>query len=142
MKLKKYTFLFLNIFVPLILGFGIYVFMKKGTYINTFLKTDFDYYPKSFLGEFIVNWFCDFLWAYALAFALYFALSPFCYKVLISSVLTLFLGITLEFLQKSDVLSGIFDWWDIVAEIASIIISATLLFCFENKKLKVTKNKL
>ncbi|MBP3330420.1 MAG: hypothetical protein J6L89_06260 [Clostridia bacterium] len=138
MKLKKNAFIFLNIVVPLILGLIIYVFMKNGTYINTFLKTESDYYPESILGVFIVNWFCDFLWAYALLFLLYFVLFPFQNRIAISSVMTFVLGTILEILQKFDVLTGTFDWWDIVIETIAVIVSVINLF-FINKKFATEK---
>ncbi len=132
-KNKKTIFVVFNVIVPLFLGLMIYLFMKRGTYINSFLGVDFHYNPKTVIGIFIVNWFCDFLWSYALVFALYFVLSPFKNKLLFSCLISTLLGFTLEFLQGANILSGTFDWWDIVIEFIGIFV-ATLIINKLNKK--------
>lgn len=124
---KKYLFLILNTIVPLISGLAIYIFMKSGTFINTFSGVDFHYIPKTVFGLFIVNWFCDFLWAYALVFALYIVLSPFKSKLLFSCVISVLLGLILEILQGVNILSGTFDWWDIIIEIVAVIIAMSII---------------
>ena len=132
-KTKKYFFLISNAFVPLLLGLAIYVFMKNGTYINSFLGVEFNYSPKTVLGIFIANWFCDFLWSYALVFALYLVLSPFKNNLIFSCVTSALLGLILELLQGTNILSGTFDWWDIIIEIVAVII-ALLILKKTNKK--------
>ena len=122
-KTKKILFLISNAFVPLLLGLAIYVFMKNGTYINSFLGDEFNYSPKTVLGIFIANWFCDFLWSYALVFALYLVLSPFKNNLIFSCVTSALLGLILELLQGTNILSGTFDWWDIIIEIVAVIIA-------------------
>ena len=121
MKNKKTFFLVANATIPLFLGLVIYTFMKSGTYINTFLNIDFAYIPKTIIGIFIINWFCDFLWSYALVFALFLVLSPFKNRLTISCIVSLILGIVLETLQYANILSGTFDWWDIVIEVVAIV---------------------
>ena len=132
-KTKKILFLISNAFVPLLLGLAIYVFMKNGTYINSFLGVEFNYSPKTVLGIFIANWFCDFLWSYALVFALYLVLSPFKNNLIFSCVTSALLGLILELLQGTNILSGTFDWWDIIIEIVAVII-ALLILKKTNKK--------
>ena len=132
-KTKKILFLISNAFVPLLLGLAIYVFMKNGTYINSFLGVEFNYSPKTVLGIFIANWFCDFLWSYALVFALYLVLSPFKNNLIFSCVTSALLGLILELLQGTNILSGTFDWWDIITEIVAVII-ALLILKKTNKK--------
>lgn len=124
---KKYLFLIFNTIVPLISGLAIYIFMKSGTFINTFLEVDFHYIPKTVLGLFIVNWFCDFLWAYALVFALYTVLSPFKSNLLFSCVISVLLGLILEILQGVNILSGTFDWWDIIIEFVATVTATIIL---------------
>ena len=133
MKYKNILLLFFNIIIPLFCGLMIYVFMKSGTYINTFLNLDFQYKPTTVLEIFIINWFCDFLWSYALVFALFLVLNPFKRRLIISALIPLAFGPTLEFLQKINVLSGTFDWWDIVIECFAVII-ATLFIKKISKK--------
>lgn len=101
--------------------------MKSGTFINTLSGVDFHYIPKTVLGLFIVNWFCDSLWAYALVFALYIVLSPFKSKLLFSCVISVLLGLILEILQGVNILSGTFDWWDIIIEIVAVIIAMSII---------------
>ncbi len=124
---KKYLFLIFNTIVPLISGLAIYIFMKSGTFINTFLEVDFHYIPKTVLGLFIVNWFCDFLWSYALVFALFLVLSPFKNRLTISCIVSLILGIVLETLQYANILSGTFDWWDIIIEFIATVTATIIL---------------
>ena len=124
---KKYLFLIFNTVVPLTSGLAIYFFMKSGTFINTFSGIDFHYVPKTVLGLFIVNWFCDFLWAYALVFAVYTVLSPFKSKLLFSCVISVLLGLILEIMQGVNILSGTFDWWDIIIEFVAIVTATIIL---------------
>lgn len=124
---KKYLFLIFNTVVPLTSGLAIYFFMKSGTFINTFSGIDFHYIPKTVLGLFIVNWFCDFLWAYALVFALYIVLSPFKSKLLFSCVISVLLGLILEIMQGVNILSGTFDWWDIIIEFVATVTATIIL---------------
>ncbi len=126
-KNKNQLFIIFNTLVPLCLGLAIYIFMKSGTYINTFLEFDFHYNPKTIVGVFIVNWFCDFLWSYALVFALYFVLSPFKKRLLLSCLLSVVLGHILEILQYANILSGTFDWWDIAIELIAVIMAMTII---------------
>ncbi len=132
-KNKKTIFVIFNVIVPLFLGLVIYIFMKSGTYINSFLSIDFHCSPKTVIGTFVVNWFCDFLWSYALVFALFFVLSPFKNKLLFSCLISALLGFTLEFLQGANILSGTFDWWDIAIELVAVFV-AMLIINKTNKK--------
>ncbi len=127
MKLKKNIFLILNIIIPLLAGLGIYVFMKDTTYINDFLGLSFNYVPKTFIGTFIVNWFCDFLWSYAFVFTLYLVLEPFSKRIIISPVITVIVGTALELMQKSGTLTGTFDWWDIAVELVAVLVAVAVL---------------
>ena len=101
--------------------------MKNGTYINSFLGVEFNYSPKTVLGIFIANWFCDFLWSYALVFVLYLVLSPFKNNLIFSCVTSALLGLILELLQGTNILSGTFDWWDIIIEIVAVIIAMSII---------------
>ena len=127
MKLKKNIFLILNIIIPLVAGLGIYVFMKNTTYINDFLGLSFNYVPKTFIGTFIVNWFCDFLWSYAFVFTLYLVLEPFSKRIIISPIITVIVGTALELMQKSGTLTGTFDWWDIAVELVAVLVAVAVL---------------
>jgi hypothetical protein len=43
-------------------------------------------------------------------------------------VLTIIFGLGCEFLQSTDLLRGTFDWWDIVAIVAGMLLSLLILF--------------
>lgn len=124
---RNAIFLLSNAIIPLFLGLGIYFFMKSGTYINTFFEIDFDYTPKTIIERFIVNWLCDFLWSYSLVFALYFVLSPFKNRLLISCIISALLGLILELLQGVNIMSGTFDWWDILIEFLAVFTATSIL---------------
>ena len=123
----KILLLISNAILPLIFGLGIYVFMKSGTYINSFLNLDFSYVPKTILGFFVVNWFCDFLWSYSLVFTLYLVLYPFKNRLVFSCLISAFSGFILEILQGISILSGTFDWWDIVIELVAVFLASLFL---------------
>lgn len=125
--MKQNIFYLLNSATALFTGFFIYVFLKSGTFINSFLGFSLNYFPQSFIGEFVICWFCDFLWAYALIFALYLCLYPFQHKLHISAVCTIIASIVFEVLQLKNIVSGTFDWWDIIIEITAVIIAVVII---------------
>ncbi len=119
------------------LGLLLYVFLRQNTYLHTLLETVFrldipiPQYSASHL-QFVANWLGDFLWAYALCFALYRLLSPFPRRLLLAALAVIVLGAVLECLQKLKILSGTFDPLDIFTEsvaagLAAIIIKRRLL---------------
>lgn len=119
------------------LGLLLYLFLRQGTYLHTLSETVLhfevpDILSRSSYLQFAANWLGDFLWAYALCFALYRLLSPFQHRMLFAILATSALGTLLEFLQKVQILSGTFDPLDILAEsiaavFAAIIIKRSLL---------------
>lgn len=131
MSKKAKLIILLNSFVSLILGGFIYVFLKKGTYISGFLQSiRVDFYfrtPENLFFSLLKNWACDFLWAYSLAFLMYFILRKFKNGLALSSALTLSLGIIMELLQKTAFVSGTFDLLDLAAEAFAVILSIIII---------------
>lgn len=133
MKIRKNVIIILNSVIALKIGLLIYIFMKDDTYINTFTHIHFNYSPETYFEIFIINWFCDFLWGYALTFALYYVLSPFSHRRILSLVLTVVFGAILECLQAFDIIPGTFDWWDIAIEIIAVLIATVVLKLIDKK---------
>jgi len=70
--------------------------------------------------SFIKYWFCDFLWAYALAFCLLLVFEKTNTKYLLPIILTVLLSVLLELLQGFQIVSGTFDWWDLLSELTAV----------------------
>lgn len=127
---KRIVFIFLNVLFPLIVGFSVYVFLKPDTYIYNFIHRIFllpTYAPTEIFSVCFYNWGCDFLWAYSLNNLLLISLNQFKNTILISSLLTGFVGAFLEFLQLIGSLGGTFDFIDIISEFLAIIISGLII---------------
>lgn len=122
----------LNISIALCIGLLLYLTTPQNTYIHTATESifhrpfpTFRYDPVCM--QLVRNWLGDFLWAYALCFALYRVLSPFRYTALLSTLGTVMLGSLLEFLQKAQMISGTFDYLDIIAETAAAILAMLII---------------
>lgn len=129
---RKNLFIFLNVAFPLLIGLSIYLFCYKNTYINTFFENylgiNFPYiYRATLLHQFITNWACDILWAYALTFSLYFCFRTFNKSILITSFITVSFAVILECLQLTGIVNGTFDTWDIIMELSAIIIAVIII---------------
>lgn len=122
----------LHIGVALSAGLLLYLLLRQNTYLHTILEAVFHFeFPnircRSALLQFAANWLGDFLWAYALCFALYRILSPFRRRLLLAVLSTTALGMLLEYLQKVQIISGTFDFLDIFAEAAAAVLAAIIL---------------
>lgn len=114
------------------LGLLLYLFLRQNTYLHTLLETVWHFevpnilYRSSYL-QFAANRLGDFLWAYALCFALYRLLSPFQHRLLFAVLAANALGALLEYLQKVQILSGTFDPLDILAESIAAVFAAIII---------------
>ncbi len=125
MSKRNNLYYVLNILIPLIIGSLIYVFYSPDTYfvrvLNVFIDTKQNVFTKI-----LRNYFCDFCWAYSLAFVL-----SYIYKeslsIKISIIAPISVGTTLEFLQLFGIISGTFDLLDIFAELVACIICYLML---------------
>lgn len=126
MKRKIMAF-FTNIFLPLAVGLCVYLFFRKGTYINSIFGIEYDYKFNSIFGVFVKSWLCDILWAYALTHSLYFALHAFEHRVLISVVISICFATVCELLQLLPAVSGTFDILDIIFQIAAVLLATAVI---------------
>lgn len=128
---KAQRIITLNIIIPLTAGFLIYVFLKQGTHINRFLSLfEINFYmsvPDNLFFSVLKNWATDFLWAYALTFSMYSVLKKYQYGLILSAVSAFLLGAALETAQKTDIISGTFDIFDLAAEAFAVILSIIII---------------
>ena len=126
MHLKK-LFWSLNIFVPLIIGLAVYIFFKRGTYINSLISLNMGEVPSCFVIQIIIYWGCDFLWAYSLVFTLYRGLYSLKNGLIYSALSAVLCGIFFELFQYAGYINGTFDFFDIFAEITAVIIAVVII---------------
>ncbi len=140
MSKRNNLYYVLNILIPLIIGSFIYVFYSPDTYfvrvLNVFIDTKQNVFTKI-----LRNYFCDFCWAYSLAFVL-----SYIYKeslsIKISIIAPISVGTALELLQLFGIISGTFDLLDIFAELVACIICYLILKRKQGKAnyIKVNRN--
>ena len=116
---------FLNCFLPLFWGGIIYILFRPDTYISSFFYGLFSVelfvsISENIVVSFLKYWFCDFLWAYSLAFCLLIVFEKSNYKFILPIIISAVFCIILETLQKLGVISGTFDWWDLLAELTAV----------------------
>lgn len=126
MKRKLLTFFF-NIFLPLAVGLCIYLFFRKGTYINLVSGIEFNFALKSGFGVFVKSWLCDILWSYSLTYSLYLVLCAFEHRILISAIISICVGTVFELLQLLPSVAGTFDILDILFQIAAVLLAVALI---------------
>lgn len=124
---RKFLRYFVNIFLPLSVGLCVYLFFRKGTYINSIFGIEFNYKLNSIFGVFVKSWLCDILWAYALTHSLYFTLHIFEHRILISAIISICFATALEVLQLLGCVAGTFDVLDIIFQIAAVLVAAALI---------------
>lgn len=138
LKRSNGVFFICNILIPLAIGAYVYIYWDSDSYFGNSARS-FLIIPKVNLGSnslrFMRNWGCDFLFAYALVFALYMSTK----NISVSIRYAIMCSIGLELLQliQVDFLKcGTFDVVDIVIEIIAICFGATILSCYNHIKNK------
>lgn len=131
-------FLMCNVLIPLAIGTYIYVYVDSDSYFGNFIRSFLSipiFEATSNIAKTMRNWGCDFLFAYALLFALYGCTRilsiSICYTVVCSIGLELLQLIQIDFLK-----CGTFDVVDIVVEMIAICFGATFISCFNHIKRK------
>ncbi len=129
---KETRLCFLHIGAALGLGLLLYLFLRQNTYLHTILETVLhcevpNIRCRTAHLRFAANWLGDFLWGYALCFALYRILSLFHHRLLGAVLAASALGVLLECLQKAQIISGTFDLLDILAEAAAAVLAAIII---------------
>lgn len=107
-------------FAALLCGAAVYLLFRRNTYIHTILirlgisprviETD------SLLAFVAANWLGDFFWGLALGLMLFAVLGAFRRRARFAFLGMVTVGVVFELLQKTGLVHGTFDLWDIVAE--------------------------
>lgn len=130
-------FLVCNILIPLIVGTYIYIFWDSDSYFGNFVRSVLSISntaPDSNIAQIMRNWGCDFLYAYALLFALYASTRAICVSICYATVCSVGLEL-LQLLEIEHLKCGTFDIVDIIVEIIAICFAAALIgFCNHIKK--------
>lgn len=134
-------FFICNILIPLFIGAYIYIFVDNDSYFGNFIRGFFNVTTvesNSNIVNIMRNWGCDFLFAYALLFALYMNKKA----LYISISYTVICSVGLELLQLIQInflKCGTFDVIDIIVEIAAICFGTTFISCFNHIKIKIRR---
>lgn len=127
----------------LFIGLLIYLFLRKGTYIHSFLPENIelklaDIYLrtyKSFFCDLLRFYIVDFMWGAGLAFALCSVLHKIDFAhIIYCSVFSFILGILYETLQYFSVLSGTFDLMDICMYAVAASLCSTINIKFISRR--------
>lgn len=125
-------FCLLNTLVSVSIGTLFYVFFRPSSYISLFVHyviayaTNNDVYIRNIrilLPQVINNYIGDILWSYALTFTLFSVLDSTAgrdLKIILATTITAIISI--EYLQKIAMFSGVFDLRDICIEIITVSI--------------------
>ena len=125
-------FCLLNTLVSVSIGTLFYVFFRPSSYISLFVHyviayaTNHDVYIRNIrilLPQVINNYIGDILWSYALTFTLCSVLDSTAgrdLKIILATAITAIISI--EYLQKITMFSGVFDLRDICIEIITVSI--------------------
>lgn len=116
------------------LGGSIYVFFRPTAYVSRvpnkigFINRLSEKASQidGWFVSFLKYWFCDFLWAYALAFCFLLVFEKTKHKYIYPIIITTILSVSLETLQYFSIVSGTFDWWDLLAELTAIALAVII----------------
>ena len=123
---KWHIFYVLNILVSLVLGLTVYVCWRPDTYVSQVVYNilgitsnigSFIYLLPDWIISFCRNFLADMLWAYALTFTICYIWWDFRKSMLSVFVITTAFEVGIEFFQKMGIMSGTFDWLDIILEV-------------------------
>lgn len=138
---KKFLFGCLHILFPLLLGLALYLCFRPDTYISQLFYQVLGLSPVSvtrlpgWLLAFLQNFACDMLWAYALTCCVYLIWGG---RLLPVGLLCVGFSAAMELLQYFGVISGTFDFWDILLQSCATALAALSIKAFfkpkENEK--------
>ena len=118
---------FCFIFLPLLIGLLYYVLLAPETIVSkTFsqiFRIDFSFQLTSSFSNLCRNYLSDICWAIALVNALILAIGTTKEQSIISFVVATIFCIFIELAQWFGIINGTFDYWDILIELVSVIIS-------------------
>ena len=125
--MKKKSFYWGNLIIPIVLGVIVYILYRQDTYIaigftrlmeTVGLKLNYPNVQNTPGYFFIRNYVCDGLWAYSLTFAVFLAYDCQSSEMKKTFIISAIFGICIELLQKLDFIPGTFDYWDIAVQTA------------------------
>ena len=116
------------------LGGSIYVFFRPTAYVSRvpnkigFINRLSEKASQidGWFVSFLKYWFCDFLWAYALAFCLLLVFEKTKHKYIYPVAISIAFSVLIEIMQVFSFISGTFDWWDLIAELTAIALAVII----------------
>lgn len=141
-KTHEKIFCLINILLPLLMGAYIYIKINKNSHFGNWICSLFSISKIEYsegIWSALRNWGGDFLWAYALFFALYLALNGMNNARKHSFILSIICSTTMELSQLIQIgflKGGTFDIWDIVVEMSAVCLGAILLYYNKGEKHK------
>ncbi len=131
---KKYSVLFwtAGIILPLIAGLTIYIIFRPDTFIAEYFYELTGYKsegvkPNNPFYDFIKFHLCDMLWAFSFTFVCVLIMGTEKQHMLMSLGVCLAFEALIELLQKTYLMPGSFDIWDMVLEFFATIIAMMLI---------------
>lgn len=134
---KNIIFFGMNIIIPLLAGVFLYIWMRPDTYISIYVYNfldlsvndlKFGFSLPHLLSSFLRNFSCDMLWAYSLTFTVFVILGLKYESLKPTLIICSMFEIGIELLQKFGVISGTFDFLDILLEFCIIIFAIIVIF--------------
>lgn len=137
---SRYVFYALNVALPLLVGFLLYLTLRKEAYISIFIDRYLAVpawlcaaFPE-WLITFLRNFASDILWAYALCFAVMLILEYGHGHSLFAFIICVCLICLVEAFQKAGIFHGTFDYLDILLEVSSVCIALYFIKNYEEAK--------
>lgn len=140
---SHFLFYITNTIAPIILGIAIYLIIKPNAYISYIIykylpfQLSISLSPRNIITIFIHNYLCDILWAYAFMMTLCFTSAYQCTLRFHTVIACIIFELFIEILQYFHIISGTFDFMDIIWEILANLLA--LAIWKYNKKKKPTK---
>lgn len=136
MTVRRYTFILINLIVPLMIGLFIYLTSRSRTILyDTFsvvgIRMQEINHP-----EIVRNYGCDFLWSYSLYWGVYFwgVFGEWSSLVLKASLIVIPFSMIMEFSQLVQSFPGTFDVLDIVIEILAVALAVIVSFMYGRRQ--------
>ena len=132
----------LNICIPLTIGFIFYLLVRPDTILSKSIYKLlhmspslplYELFVKNIVGCILINYLCDFLWAYALSWALFFIKDLYNYSAVRTVLYCIGTDCTMELLQVLDCADGTFDFYDILVQNFATLVVLALYKKLTNK---------
>jgi hypothetical protein len=119
--------------LPLLIGLVVYIFFRKGSYLNAAVTDDLYFEIKSPLLSIIIFSLPDFCWSYSFASALFLVSIYYGYRIKKSSGIIFLLITVSELIQLLFPHYFTFDLYDLIAAILAFVLSYLLFtkLCYE-----------